>query len=283
MARNPLVPASPRSRHSPPRDFAYRVFPWHIPIRYERKVENYLAFVQLASVCILLRRHFRMTSTVTNAWKQRAVPVSPADGAVLDTLIPTLTYRSIGSYADTTMCVAFDVNPHPTWCSIYTSYDPARMDSALLWTNLLPSTTYYWRVATIFDMSSPDRLWSEEWSFQTAPAGGVILPAPNLVSPVNGGAITLNQAILNWSAVTGAVEYRIYVSEQGVSGDLVYFQNTNSPLDVSGDSQYLLPGHTHKWYVVARNDYTLGQPSSTWSFTISASSATQALGRFGFR
>ena len=29
-----------------------------IVIRYERKVENYLAFVQLACVCILLRRHF---------------------------------------------------------------------------------------------------------------------------------------------------------------------------------------------------------------------------------
>lgn len=221
--------------------------------------------------------------TVTNTWKQHAVPVSPADGAVLDTLIPTLTYRSVGSYANATMCVAFDVNPHPTWCSIFTSYDPARTDSALLWTNLLPSTTYYWRVATIFDMSTPDRLWSEERSFRTAPTGGVLLPAPNLVSPTNGGAITLNQAILNWSAVTGAVEYGIYVSEQGVSGDLVYFQNSNNPLDVSGDSHFLVPGHTYQWYVVARNDYAWGAPSSTWSFTITASSATQALGHFGFR
>lgn len=54
-------------------------------------------------------------------------------------LIPTLTYRSVGSYANATMCVAFDsVNPHPTWCSIFTSYDPARTDLALLWTTCFP-------------------------------------------------------------------------------------------------------------------------------------------------
>jgi hypothetical protein len=194
--------------------------------------------------------------------------VAPADGAALDTLIPTFKWTMPPSdEPNLSFCLAYDTLPNNFSCIYYGGY---REDRELqIWSNLEPGTTYYWRVATVREGDDP--IWSDEWQFTTG-SDGEILPAPALVSPANGATIGLAEAQFAWNAVAGSVEYQLVTCPEA-GGCYIWF-STDPSLDLAPYDAFE-PGGL-EWLVAARNDYAWGADSEWWFLSFEAARAQQA-------
>jgi hypothetical protein len=206
------------------------------------------------------------------------VLVGPQDGAVLDTLIPRFQWDTSAQPAGTASCLMYSISPQATGC-MSSGYSSSGPHERIAWNNLSPSTVYYWRVGAYYngDLAHPN--WSEEWSFTTGPAGGPILPAPNLISPADDSSVPPNNPVptLSWNAVAGAVEY--YILLHDIDGDSWYSHDT-SATQVTLTWPALRPLAHYEWYVEARNDYAWGTSSATWQFTTTSGSAAHASSDF---
>lgn len=198
--------------------------------------------------------------------------VSPANNAVLDTLIPVFVYETEAVPDNTGSCLTFSTNPNPTNCMSSSGLYPYSQRERVMWFNLQPSTTYYWRVGAILNFDYNTIEWSEERTFVTGPSGGVILPAPTLVAPANNSLVNPATVTLQWNAVTGAVEYDVTVHD--LDADRWY--GLGSITEPQAGPEMLewifnyASGTHFEWYVAARNDYAWGDNSASWNFSIPA-------------
>ncbi|MBN2091255.1 T9SS type A sorting domain-containing protein [candidate division KSB1 bacterium] len=126
-------------------------------------------------------------------------------------------------------------------------------------TNLLPSTTYYWRVrAQKEGIFGP---WSDTWHFTTIIAAPI---APVLASPVNSA---LNQPVnlnLSWNASVGALSYHLQVS--------LFANFSTFTIDKEGITENIWPikdlvnNTTYYWRVNATNSGGTSEWSTVWNF-----------------
>jgi hypothetical protein len=131
--------------------------------------------------------------------------------------------------------------------------------------NLNPDTTYYWRTWHVCgDVDGP---YTETWSFTTG-SGGVILPAPNLITPADGSILTSLPETFKWTSVSGAIDY--VIEAQGSSRWLL-FQTTETQIDIGS----LDPDTTYDWWVAAGNDYAIGDDSDLWQFNTPSGTLSQ--------
>jgi hypothetical protein len=196
--------------------------------------------------------------------------ISPANGSTLNTLIPVYQWDSGNDPNVTDLYLEVWLDPGLTqWA------DGLRCSAATCLTgihqwrtmgNLAPATIHYWRAYLACGSSRGP--YTAVWSFTTG-SGGTILPAPTLLSPVNGSTIAGRRPTVQWSAVGGAVEYYVnYTRPGGGTYWLVPTAATEARLyDLDANT-------TYEWWVQARNDYAWGPESVHWHFTTSASSVS---------
>jgi hypothetical protein len=193
------------------------------------------------------------------------VLLAPADGATVNTLIPEFRWDSqsnaqalsgiwelagdagFSQLAGQASSAGWAQGPSQMWQESY---------------NLEPATTYWWRACAYCTNGrgpcSPAR------TFTTA-ATGTIPSAPVLQEPENGSLIRAAAATLRWSAVNGAVQYRVNWQRMGAPTRSSQWVS-EAEVTLSG----LLVDSIYQWWVVPRSDYALGSASETWEFTLMA-------------
>ena len=198
------------------------------------------------------------------------IPIYPPDGVVLNTLIPLFEWGN--SNEPGAIELRLEIAKSRYFGTFYgnTVYGYGNIvytmvDSSLLTRddrindNLEASTTYYWRVS--FACSETEGPPAEVREF-TSGSGGIILPAPKLISPPDASTISTENVLLQWEPVDGAVEYLIRWGES---------TKTSRWVPWVSDTQYhitygLKPSTSYEWSVAARNDYAIGE-FSTRQFT----------------
>ena len=193
--------------------------------------------------------------------------ISPSDGSNQNTLIPTFQWNN-GNVTDITevhLLILLHEDDFPNeWVYWVTSYNSGFNEERYDETNLTPATTYYWKVwLKCGEIESPH---SELRSFTTGSAD-LILPAPTLLSPADGSEIYSYDlpVKLQWSAVTGAEEYKVEIYKWAdgmwyrVWSTTVTETEYTIPFSLTQYSYYL-------WYVQPINDYALGTTSLGWTF-----------------
>jgi len=184
--------------------------------------------------------------------------ISPANGSNLSTLAPLYVWDDGSNPAATAFRLqvardaAFSQSAGSLRAGIHGEYQ-FRFSI-----NLDPSTTYYWRAYLI--CGSIQGPYSDVWAFTTG-SGGTVLPAPALVAPANGTGVPATTVTLQWSSVSGAVEYLVRWRTPDEGG------HTNSWLNDTQMTESFASGTTYEWWVSARNDYAIGADSEKWKFT----------------
>jgi hypothetical protein len=120
-------------------------------------------------------------------------------------------------------------------------------------------TTYYWRVRAHNDVGWGD--YSAAWNFTTAcPLPGSPVPA----SP-DSGVSNLNMPVyLDWSDVSGALQYQVQVDETAAfSNPVISTATSSSHYSASG----LDDSRQYYWRVRAENNCGWGDWSAVWAFS----------------
>jgi hypothetical protein len=208
-----------------------------------------------------------MNNAESSAFNIRPVLTGPADGAVLNTLIPTFSWQ-------------VDSSLHPsTWLYYWISTDPNFSNYSMgvrsafegsfntHW-NLSESTTYYWYTAYDYLTDSGWQIgpFSEIRSFTTG-SGGTTLLKPNLVSPANGTNPISLPVILDWDPVSGAVEYQVRVWFEYDPPYWAYYLMRTYDTQIEMPYWYFDSNTYYEWEVIARNNYAWGEVSNRWNFT----------------
>jgi len=126
-----------------------------------------------------------------------------------------------------------------------------------IFSNLAPATTYYWRAETKCGNSA--QAYSEVRSFVTG-SGGEILPAPGLLSPLDGSTTASTVVTFEWSPVPGAESYLLSYQAEGSYWFDVPVADTQS-------THILQTNKNYTWNVKALNAYGVGVTSVDWHFT----------------
>ncbi len=188
--------------------------------------------------------------------------LSPANGSNPSTIAPLFRWDNGNDPSATSvrMLLARDPDFTQTVRSLSSS-NSAGVQEFRFSDNLAPATTYYWRVWLECDgIQGP---YSEVRSFTTG-AGGTILPAPALVAPGNGSSVPDMPVTLDWSSVSGAVEYLVHWRKVGDLGSYYYWVDDTQVIP------WLSPSTTYEWWASARNEYAIGTDSEIWQFTTPA-------------
>jgi len=194
--------------------------------------------------------------------------LAPANGTALNTLIPVFRWDAGDcSYATN---VFIELSSDATFSGVFfrLRYSPAHGEGHFQYMdNLNPATTYYWRAR--LECGPAQGPFTEAWSFTTG-SGGVILPPPTLVAPANGAVLTSLPVTFQWLPVDGAVGYQ--VTWRKASAPNVQYSSLVTETQLTTDWN-IDPANTYEWYVVARNDYAMGNRSEVWRFTAPAGSS----------
>lgn len=205
------------------------------------------------------------------------IPVSPANGSVIDTLLPDLEIRFPISGVSLIYNVEWSRDPQfhgyrgSSRCEIV---DTSMTRSFQVRENLEPGTVYYWHsnaayipdCALDWDKFARWGPWSEPWSFTTR-SDGVILPGPQLLSPPDGSRVSELTPTVSWQPVSGGRGYYVYWREFGTTG----WRSHGEPYRPTFTSDQLWNirlGKTYEWWVRAVNDYAYGEDSSHWTFSV---------------
>lgn len=183
---------------------------------------------------------------------------SPEDNAQLDTLVPTFNFEV--PIAGGVIGAGLDVSANPNFMPVDYSIGYFGGGGEFTWKlnyNLLPATTYYWRAQTKCGNSA--YAYSEVRALITG-SGGVILPAPVLLSPADGSTTDSTEVTFEWNPVPGAESYQLSYQPEGSWWYLVPVTNTQS-------THTLQPGKNYIWYVEAVNSYGIGVDSEVWNLT----------------
>lgn len=187
------------------------------------------------------------------------VLLEPADGAMLNTLLPLFRWVSPTETAVTR--VRLEISTSAVFDTIDSSVI-ARPSSTDWWFpfDLQSDTQYYWRMqAWCGDVRGP---YTSARAFRTG-SGGTGPASPQRTAPAN-GTTTETTLTFRWQAVDGATGYVVYYRPVGQNG-YSYVR-----LTVTQWTDTLTPGTTYEWWVRARNDYSLSEITEHWQFTVQA-------------
>lgn len=128
--------------------------------------------------------------------------------------------------------------------------------------NLMPGTTYYWRVRTTQPVTS---YWSPMQSFNVQQLQAIV---PTLGSPQNGATIAAGQTVaFSWSPITGTATYKLEVSTVPDFATTIYSTTTTSAGASLPSSVKLTPGATYFWRVKSLTPVE-GDWSTVGNFTV---------------
>jgi len=216
--------------------------------------------------------------------------LSPATGAIDQTLTPTLTWNTVASATSYRIMLAQNPVALPT-DSTDGNCDRCLVDKVVTSTSYSPptdaltsGTTYYWQVHA----RSPTNFgtWSAASSFTTAtPTPATLLTAPAPSSPADNTSGLSGTPTLSWSQTSNATSYRIMIAPTAaaLTADPTSADCATCVVDtiVSGgtstsyipDSGVLTAGTTYYWRIKARSPDSYGTWSAARSFTVSATAA----------
>lgn len=207
-------------------------------------------------------------SAVWRCWMPLTL-VSPANGASVSSLTPTLDWSDYKTGMDTTtrsytVQIASDAGFSAPVVDTMTTASTYGMPSGVL----ALGQTYYWHVRVTSAEGTSG--WSETRSFTTPPA------APNppaLLSPSNGSTVDGWRPTLTWQSTPNATSYKLYYTNTstGVTSVRGPFSQTSYLLDTYGAEDV-----TVQWWVEAGNTTGWSGPSAIWSFTTPASQTPPA-------
>jgi fibronectin type 3 domain-containing protein len=156
---------------------------------------------------------------------------APANGATGVTATTTLTWATSAGATSYDVYLGASTSPALVGTVTGTSF-PA--------SGLTAGATYYWRVVA---KNSGGSATSATWSFTVAAANSSGL---TLLSPKDGATGVSTRPVMQWSAVTGATMYDLYV---GMSASPAYIGSVNATsVTVSGFKAQ----STYYWKVIAR-------------------------------
>lgn len=139
--------------------------------------------------------------------------------------------------------------------------DSSVAGESIVYENLTPNITYYWRVRAKSGSNSSD--WSKTWMFKTG-VGRVTLTSPSLGAtgvPLNGN--------LKWEAMPGAASYDLILSDQTDLSNPVYNETDITTNQFAYSN--LDANTTYYWKVRAvDSDDNPAEWSSKWHFTTTA-------------
>ncbi|REL23932.1 T9SS C-terminal target domain-containing protein [Rhodohalobacter sp. SW132] len=192
-------------------------------------------------------------------------PISPANGGLETSLTPTFEWSAVDG-ADYYVLHSNRTNPsqmvvvEDVYGTSYTVKEP-----------LDPETVHHWRVHAVKDGEKGE--WTDIWEFRTKvaeedeneeePEEVVILPAPKLVSPINGSADSSLTPEFEWTAVEEADSYILHFGSTASSGSITDVTADETTFAVT-DS--LDAGTEYYWKVRAVKDDKEGEWSRIWTF-----------------
>jgi len=200
---------------------------------------------------------------VTNSFagcNVRVTLLGPANGASLNTLAPQFRWdagsdpRATSSYLE--LSLEPDLAP-----LLATGGAGAQGEIAFrFWDNFAEGTTLYWRVyLTCGEARGPN---TPVRSFTTG-SGGDLPPAPSLLAPANGSTLSTRTVTLQWSPVSGAVEYAVFWRPKGA-----HYHTSHWVADTQTTAR--IYSGANEWWVAARNSYAIGADSPVWELTTPA-------------
>jgi VCBS repeat-containing protein len=198
------------------------------------------------------------------------VLISPSNGSNPNTLIPTFQWDNgnVSKVTEVHLLVLLHEEDFPyDWVYWATSYTSSFHEKRYDVTNLVPATTYYWKVwLRCGEIESPH---SELWSFTTG-SDGIFLPAPILLSPADGSGISSKDlpVLLQWSEVTGAEGYKVVLMKLNAGSWYRDWETTVTETEAIIPNQ-LTRNSNYKWWVQPINNYAIGTKSSEWMFETS--------------
>jgi uncharacterized delta-60 repeat protein len=183
------------------------------------------------------------------------VLVSPADGAMSQNFA-TMTFDWTDAFGAEGYELELDVDANFTTSPV--TYTSASSTKTI--TNLLPGTTYYWRVRA--NANSEVGEWIGVRNFTTTS-----LNAFNLAAPANNSVnIAVASVILDWTTLIGASSYEVQFDTDMAFSSPTQFSPTSSSQTVTS----LNYSTTYYWRVRATNGTEFGDWTNTWNFTTQA-------------
>jgi hypothetical protein len=178
-------------------------------------------------------------------------PISPPDGAAPNTLIPLFEWDNGNEPG--AVYLSLEIAKDPYFSRKVLTFENRSLLSRSwhIRSNLEASTTYYWRVFFVCNETKGPPIEVREF---TTGSEGVILPAPNLISPLDLSTISSETVLLQWEPVEGAVEYLVEWQE---STKTIWYCPLTSGTEY--EIYRLRPNTTYEWRVAARNDYATGE------------------------
>ncbi len=178
--------------------------------------------------------------------------VAPLDGSTSAAPTSTIQWSSVSGA--TQYQVYFGSSA--TSLSLNATVNAPTTTSAL--NNLNAGATYYWKVVATAGSTSAS---SAVCSF-TTPASQTLSP-PTVVSPLDGSMSAAPTSTVQWSGVSGASQYRVYVGSSSTS--LSPYTTVNAPTTSTAFNN-LNAGATYYWKVMALAGSNSAS-SAMWSFT----------------
>jgi hypothetical protein len=186
--------------------------------------------------------------------------LSPADGSGLSTIAPLFQWDNGSHPAATGFRLHLSKDPEFKQ-GVWSVRGSSKLSEFRFAVNLEPAATYYWRAwLTCGETKGP---YSAVWSFITG-SGGTLLPGPALTAPPDGTTVPSPTVTMQWSPVSGALEYVLHYRRAGDQG-----QSTSWVADTQAEI-WLYNDTTYEWWVSARDEYGIGADSGVWEFTTPA-------------
>jgi hypothetical protein len=183
---------------------------------------------------------------------------SPADGAMVSSLIPKLEWNASTEATYFGLQVATDsvfTNLVVNESGITDLYYDVPL-GALNW-----NTTYYWRVNAT--NAAGTSLWSDYWQFKTA---APLPAAPALKAPQNGSTVSNRMPSLEWNVSATATSYGLQVATDSAFTDLVVSESGITDLNYIVPLGALNWNTTYYWRVNATNAAGTSLWSDYWQF-----------------
>jgi len=205
----------------------------------------------------------------------------PADGAQLDTLIPDYFYFPVSGTSEyhievSTSATFSNTVIDETW--VWVEYVPGQREDIWSFDNLLPNTTYYWRMNSECEDGGGGE-YSPVWSFRSGPSGGTILRAPALLAPDDGATVGSVQVTFVTEQVSGTERCQHRYSSHLADWDDMDHGGVIFGSRYCNVEQHIFdPEETLYWRAAARNSYAWGTPSASRSFTTPPVTATTTIG-----
>ena len=194
-------------------------------------------------------------------------PISPVGGTQINTIVPHFEWNGTGTDSYYILVSAFS-NFSNTVVDL-TLGGFSGINVSFVWSsNLLPNTTYYWKISNACSMFN----FSSTAIFQTADINGPFIDPPAIISPSDGALLfPSNQFLFSWGNVPGAeaVQIHCYSSMSAAQNDQTMLSlYSNGWVNSYTDTYHFLAAGTYYWRLKVRDNIAWGPFSPVYSFTI---------------